>query len=69
MFKLYLCFRKQKINKPKKRKVKSGQLVVYSPLEFSEAVTKFFPSFHSVYVPENKNIAKQEDISKARKIV
>ena len=69
MLKLHLCFRKQKIIKPKKKKVKSSQLVVYSPLKFSEAVTKFFPSIHSVYLPENKNIVKREDISKARKIV
>ena len=50
------------------RKVKSGQLVVHSPLEVSEAVTKFVPSIHSVYLPENKNIVEPEDISMARKI-
>ena len=40
------------------RKVKSGQLLVHSPLEFSEAVTKFVPSIHSVYLPENENIVE-----------
>ena len=50
------------------RKVKSSQLVVHSPLEFSEAVTKFVLSIHSVYLPKNENIVKPEDISMARKI-
>ena len=50
------------------RKVKSGQLVVHFPLEFSEAVTKFVSSIHSVYLPENENIVKPEDISMVRKI-
>ena len=50
------------------RKVKSGQLLVHSPLEFSEAVTKFVPSIHSVYLPENENIVEPEDISMTRKI-
>ena len=30
------------------RKVKSGQLVVYSPFEFSGAMTKFVPAIHSL---------------------
>ena len=50
------------------RKVKSGQLVAHSPLEFSEAVPKFVPSILSVYLPENENIAKPKDISMVRKI-
>ena len=50
------------------RKVKSGQLVVHSPLEVSKAVTKFVPSIHSVYLPESENIVQPEDISMARKI-
>ena len=50
------------------RKVKSGRLVVHSPLEFSEAATKFVSSIHSVYLPENENIVEPEDISMARKI-
>ena len=49
------------------RKVKSGQLVVHSPLEASEALTKFAPSIHSVYLPENENIVEPEDVSMARK--
>ena len=40
------------------KKVKSGQLFVHSPLVFSEAVTKFVPSIHSVYLPENENIVE-----------
>ena len=50
------------------RKVNSGQLVVYFPLEFSEAVTKFVPLIPSAYLPENENIVEPEDISNARKI-
>ena len=50
------------------RKVKCGQWVVYSPLEFSEAVTNFVSSIHSVYLPENENFVEPEDISMARKI-
>ena len=40
------------------RKVKSGQLVVHFPLEFSEAVTKFVPSIQSVYRRENESIVE-----------
>ena len=51
------------------RKVRFGQLVVHSPLKFSEAVTIFVSStIHSVYLPESENIIKPEDISMARKI-
>ena len=50
------------------RKVNSGQLVVYFPIEFSEAVTKFVPLIPSVYLPENENIVEPVDISDARKI-
>ena len=50
------------------RKVKSGRLVVHSPLEFSDAATKFVSSIHSVYLPEKENIVEPEDISMARKI-
>ena len=42
--------------------------MVYSPLEFSEAVTKLLPSIQSVYLPENENIFEPEDISKAKEI-
>ena len=51
------------------RKVMSGQLVVDSPLEFSEAVTKFVPSIHSVYVSENENIVEPEDNSMTRRFI
>ena len=51
-----------------RRKVKFGQLVVHSPLEFSEAVTKFVPSIYSIYQPESDNIVEPEDISMARKM-
>ena len=47
------------------REVKSIQLVVYSPFEFSEAVTKFVPSIHSIYLPEIENIVEPDDISMA----
>ena len=50
------------------RKVKSGQLLVHSPLEVSEAVTKYVPSIHFAYPPENENLVDPEDISMARKI-
>ena len=50
------------------RKVKTGQLLVHSPIEFSEAVTKFVPSIHAVYLPENENIVEPEDIIMTRKI-
>ena len=45
-----------------------GQLVVYSALEVSEAVTKFAPSIRQVYLPENENFVTPEDINVARKI-
>ena len=48
--------------------VKSGQLVVNYPLEFSETVTKFILSIHFVCLPENENVFELEDISMARKI-
>ena len=48
------------------RKVRSVQMVVYSPLEFSEAATKFVSSSHSVYLPENEKVIESENILKAR---
>ena len=51
------------------RKVKSGQLVLYPPREFSEALTGFVASIHSVYLPENKNIVKPEHISMTEKSI
>ena len=51
------------------RKIKSGQFVVYSPLEFSEAVTKFVSSIHAVWLPENENIVEPEDISRLERTI
>ena len=48
------------------RRVKSGQLVVHSPFEFFDAMTKFVLLIHSVYLPEN--IVEPGEISMARKI-
>ena len=42
--------------------------MIYSPLEFSEAVAKFVPPIHSVNLPENENIVEPEDTSEAREI-
>ena len=50
------------------RKVKSGKVVIYSPQEFAEAVKKFVPAIHAVYLPESENIVKPVGIESARKI-
>ena len=50
------------------RLVKSGQLVVHSPLEFFEAVAKCVLSVHAVHLPENENIAEPKYITMAGKI-
>ena len=50
------------------KKVKSDQLLVHSPLEVSESVTKFVLSIHSIYLRVTENIVEPEDISMARKI-
>ena len=50
------------------RKGRSGQLMLYSPLEVSEAETKNFPSIHCLHLPQNGNFVKPDDISKTRKI-
>ena len=50
------------------RKFNFGQLAVHSPLDASEAVTKFVPSIHFVYLPESENIVESQDISVTRKI-
>ena len=42
--------------------------MVHSPLEVSEAVTKFAPPIHAVYLRENENIVEPEDKSMSRKI-
>ena len=50
------------------RKVNSGQLVVYSPLDFSEAVTNLFRQFTPYTYLKNENIVAPEDKSNAWKI-
>ena len=50
------------------RKVKSSQLVVYSPLAFCEAEAIFVPLIYSVYLSKNKNTFEPEEKNKARKI-
>ena len=50
------------------RKAKSAQSVVYFLLEFLDAVTKFLPSIHFVYLPEIEKIFEPGDISMARNI-
>ena len=51
------------------RKIKSGKLVVYSQVDFSEAVTKFILPIHSVFLPENENIAEPEDIKRLKRSI
>ena len=46
------------------RKVKSGKVVLYSLLEFSEAVTIFVPPTYTIYLPQSGNIVEPEVIKK-----
>ena len=41
------------------RKVKSGQIVVHTPKEFSDAAMKFVPSIIAVYLPKSDEIIHQ----------
>ena len=50
------------------RKVISGKVVIYSPQEFAEAVKKFVPAIHAVYLPKSENIVEPVGIESARKI-
>ena len=50
------------------RKVKSGQVVIYSTQEFSEAVKTFAPAIHAVSLPESENIIEPKGIESSRKI-
>ena len=50
------------------RKVKSGQVVIYSLQEFSEAVKTFVPAIHAVYLHESENIIEPKRIESSRKI-
>ena len=51
------------------RKVKSNQVLIHSPNDFVEAVNKFIPSIHAVYLPENEMIVEPTGIKAARRIV
>ena len=44
------------------RKVKSGQIVVHTPKEFSDAAMKFVPSIITVYLPASDEIVETESI-------
>ena len=50
------------------RKVKSGQIVVHTPKEFSDAAMKFVPSIITVYLPKSDEIVKPESIHQAPSI-
>ena len=50
------------------RKVKLGKVVIYSPQEFAEAVKKFVPAIHAVYLPERENIVEPVGLESAKKI-
>ena len=50
------------------RKVKSGQVVINPPQEFSEAVKPFLPSINAVYLHESESIREPKDIEYAKKI-
>ena len=47
------------------RKVKSGQIVVHTPKEFSDAAMKFFPSIITIYLPKSDDIVEPESIHQA----
>ena len=50
------------------RKVKSGQIGVHTPKEFSDAVMKFVPSIITVYFPKSDEIVEPERIHQAQSI-
>ena len=50
------------------RKVTSGQVVIHSPQEFSEAVNTFVTAIHVVYLPESENMIEPKGIESSRKI-
>ena len=50
------------------RKVKSGQIVVHTPKDFSDAAMKFVPSIISVYLPKLDEIVEPESIHQAPSI-
>ena len=50
------------------RKVNSGQIVVHTPKEFSDAAMKFVSSFITVYLPKSDEIVEPESIYQAPSI-
>ena len=50
------------------RKVKSGQIVVHTPKDFSDAAMKFVLSINSVYLPKSEEIVEPESIHQAPSI-
>ena len=50
------------------RKVKSGQVVIYTPKEFFDATMKFVPSIFTVYLPRWDKIVEPESIHQAPSI-
>ena len=50
------------------RKVKTGQIVVHTPKEFSDAAMKFVPSIITVYLPKSDEIVEPESIHQAPSI-
>ena len=50
------------------RKVKSGQIVVLTPKEFSNAAMKFVPSVITAYLPKSNEIVEPENIHQAQSI-
>ena len=50
------------------RKVKSGQIVVHTPKEFSDAAMKFVPSIITVYLSKSNEIVEPESIHQAPSI-
>ena len=49
------------------RKVKSGFITINTPLEFHQAVLKFVPSIHSVYLVDADVLSEPENIEKESK--
>ena len=56
------------IKKTLLRKVKSGQIVVHTLKEFSDAAMKFVPSIITVYLPKSDEIVEPESIHQAPSI-
>ena len=56
------------IKKTLLRKVKSGQIVVHTLKEFSDAAMKFVPSIITVYLPKSDEIVELESIHQAPSI-